>query len=261
MKVITESDLRSEIRTSEIDVYYLDEDKFLTPAASEFLRDRRIEIIKGKKECIEKKSEELQTTVHLQEIQEEKHEKPKFIDYETGAYYYEKPEHMTQLHDNFLVEKDHPRIYFRGKVDSLQSLIVLDQTILAGIGGQEKIINDLDEILNILYKIMGCDVFNNPFNNEKIIGLTHDEIREHSHNPMKYYKTKQMILPNYTMGTIYAILNQLRAEIREVEVAAVKAFRNGNKHERIDIVETFNRLSSVLHIIICRYLSSDYNNG
>ena len=53
--------------------------------------------------------------------------KPKYVDYETGAYYMEKPEHMTQLFGNVLVAKDHPRIHFRGKLDSLQALVVLDQ--------------------------------------------------------------------------------------------------------------------------------------
>ncbi|QHI71141.1 ATP-binding protein [Aminipila terrae] len=264
MKVITESDLRNELRTSTIETYYLDQDIMLTPAAIGFLKERKINVVKGSMEQKKKETEENSgTSTGIQERMtdntEEKIKKPKYIDYETGAYYYEKPEHMTQLYDNFLVTKDHPRICLRGKVDSLQALVVLDQTILAEMSGQEKIIRDLDEILKLLYEIMGCDVFNKPLVNEQIIGLTHAEIREHSHNPMKYYKIKQMILPNYSMGKVYAMLNQLRAAIREVEVSAAEAFHNGKKYERMDIIEAFNRLSSVLHIMICRYLADDYN--
>ena len=68
--------------------------------------------------------------------------KPKYVDYETGAYYMEKPEHMTQLFGNVLVAKDHPRIHFRGKLDSLQALVVLDQVQIAE-GGCQKLVDDL----------------------------------------------------------------------------------------------------------------------
>lgn len=264
MKVITESDLRNELRTSEMKVFYLDEDKKLTPAAIGFLRERKIEVVNGSEKDKKKEIEEKTVSSSISRDQsigniDEKIKPPKYIDYETGAYYYEKPEHMTQLYGNYLITKDHPRIHLRGKVDSLQALIVLDQTILAEMGGQEKLIGDLDQVLKLLYEIMGCDVLNKPLVNEQILGLTHAEIREHSHNPMKFYKIKQMVLPNYSMGKVYAMLNQLRAAIREVEVSAAEAFHNGKKYERMDIIETFNRLSSVLHIMICRYLADDYN--
>ena len=52
-----------------------------------------------------------------------------------------------------------------------------------------------------------------------------------------------MQLPDYTMGRDYALLNQLRAAVRETEVAATEAFRVGNKYTRKDIIEELNRLS------------------
>ena len=42
-----------------------------------------------------------------------------------GGYYDEKPEHMTQLEGNVLVPKTHPRITFRGKLDTLQAQAIL----------------------------------------------------------------------------------------------------------------------------------------
>ena len=185
---------------------------------------------------------------------------PKFIDYETGAYYMEKPEHMTHLHDNVLVVKNHPRILFRGKLDSLQSLIVLDQAIIAETEGNHKIIKDLSEILGILREMMRCDVFEEELKSDKILGLTHSELRERSHNPMKFYQIEAMTLPDYTMGKTYALLNQLRSSIREAEVAAAEAFLAGTKCTRKDIIEVLNRLSSSLHIMMCMYLSGLYNN-
>ena len=43
----------------------------------------------------------------------------RYIDAVTGEALAEKPEHMTQLCGNRLVSKTHPRIVFRGKLDSL----------------------------------------------------------------------------------------------------------------------------------------------
>ena len=183
--------------------------------------------------------------------------KPKYVDYETGAYYMEKPEHMTQLFGNVLVAKDHPRIHFRGKLDSLQALVVLDQVQIAE-GGCQKLVDDLGNILGILREMMRCDALDEAFKNETIIGLTHAELRERSHNPQKFFGVQYMQLPDYTMGRDYALLNQLRAAVRETEVAATEAFRVGNKYTRKDIIEELNRLSSAIHIMMCMYLAGQY---
>ena len=103
--------------------------------------------------------------------------------------------------------------------------------------------------------MMRCDVLDEPFRRETMIGLNHAELRDHSHHPMKYYKVKQMVLPNYTLGKTYAMLNQLRTAVRETEVSAVTAFYTGKKCERPDIVEELNRMSSAMHIIMCKYLA------
>ena len=109
-----------------------------------------------------------------------------------------------------------------------------------------------------LREMMRCDVLDEEMHTYKIIGLTHAELREHSHNPMKYYNIKQMVLPDYSMGLEYAILNQIRTQIRETEVAACMAFHEGKKYVRTDIIEELNRLSSALHIMMCKHLAGEY---
>ena len=186
--------------------------------------------------------------------------KPKFVDYDSGALYMAKPEHMTHLYGNVLVPKNHPRILFRGKLDSLQALVVLDQAIIAEGSGSQRLIDDLGNILGILREMMRCDVLEEEFKNEYIIGLNHAQLRERSHDPMKFYNIKQMVLPDYTMGKHYALLNQLRTAIRETEEAAVTAFQQGTKYTRKDIVEELNRMSSALHIMMCMYLAGEYRS-
>jgi len=231
----------------------------LTPAAREYLQQRKIKIAKegetvkedGPRVVATEVPPMPQVTVQADQM------KPKFVDYETGAYYMTKPEHMTHLFGNTLVNKNHPRILFRGKLDSLQALVVLDQ-VLIGENGSEKLVADLDNILGILREIMRCDVLDEELKNDTIIGLTHAELRERSHNPQKFFNIKQMVLPDRTMGKDYALLNQLRAAIRETEVAAAEAFRNGNQFTRGDIIEELNRLSSAIHIMMCMYLAGQY---
>lgn len=257
MKPITENALRIELRNSQPEVYYIPDGCVLTPAAREYLQSRKIKFAKQSEACqTEPPKAEVPPAPRAEAPQTQV--KPKYEDYETGAFYMEKPEHMTQLFGNKLVAKDHPRILFRGKLDSLQALVVLDQVLIAE-GGKEKLVADLDDILGILREIMRCDVLDEEFTNDMIIGLTHAELRERSHNPMKFFKIKQMTLPDRTMGKDYALLNQLRTAIRETEVAAAEAFRSAKQYTRSDIIEELNRLSSAVHIMMCMYLAGMYS--
>ena len=124
--------------------------------------------------------------------------------------------------------------------------------------GNQKLVDDLGSILDNLREMMRCDVLDETYCRQTIIGLTHQELRERSHNPQKFFGIKQMLLPDYTMGRDYALLNQLRAAIRETEVAAATAFLTGSKCTRPDIMEELNRLSSALHIMMCMYLAGMY---
>lgn len=276
MKVITEAILREELRASTPEVYKVPEGKILSPAAREYLWQNKIKIDDGKgrqtakdsgntdsvRESTDQGVEIKATEVPpMPEVRLEEGVKPKFVDYETGAYYFEKPEHKTHLYGNVLVNKDNKRILFRGKLDSLEALFVLNQTILQEMGESQKLLEDLQDIVGSLREMMRCDVLDEPFRREYIIGLSHRELREQSHNPMKFYKIRQMVLPDYTLGKAYALLNQLRAAVRETEVAAATAFHEGKNYTREDIIQELNRMSSAMHIMMCRYLAGFYEKG
>ncbi len=253
MKVITEAILRAELRNEQPDVYYIPEGKLLSPAGREYLQQRKIKI--APKGTAPKTAAE-SAPESVKQISEPP--RANYIDFESGAYYTEKPEYMCQLYDNVLVVKSHARIYFRGKLDSMQSQLVLDQAVLSESGECQKLLKDLDGILSVLREIMRCDVLDEEFFNDSILGLTHEELRAQSHNPMKYFQIKQMELPSYKMGSRYAILNRLRTSVREVEVAAAMAFLEKRRCSRPDLLEALNRLSSALHIMMCRYLAGMY---
>lgn len=295
MRAITEDFLRYELRSSQPEVYVIPQGKILTPAAREYLQQRKIRIEKEggymythqlkapvqKAEEPEEKEAQKQPEPKKTEPKNRPHvvatevpqpeeveipvqitvPKPKYVDYETNAYYYEKPEHMTQLFGNKLVCKDHPRILFRGKLDALQADVVLAQAMIQASSGSQSLIKDLADILKDLREMMKCEVLDEEMAETTVIGLTHEELRAQSHNPMKYYNIKQMVLPDYTMGTEYAWLNKLRTAIRETEVAACQAFHSGKTYIRKDIIEELNRLSSALHIMMCRHLAGWYSEA
>ena len=258
LKAITEDFLRLELRNAQPETYYVPEGKILTPAAREYLQQRKIKIAKGEPpEAAPAEPAAPAAPAPAAAPAAAAAPTAKYRDHETGAFYMEKPEHMTQLFGNELVTKNHPRILFRGKLDSLQAMVVLDQALIAADGNQ-KLVDDLGSILDNLREMMRCDVLDETYCRQTIIGLTHQELRDRSHNPQKFFGIKQMLLPDYTMGRDYALLNQLRAAVRETEVAAATAFLTGSKCTRPDIMEELNRLSSALHIMMCMYLAGMY---
>ena len=267
LKCITEDALRCELRATEPECYVVPEGKILTPAAREYLQSRKIKIVKAGQQATPRiVATEVPpmpevTMAAPAPAPAPAPVKPKFVDYETGAFYMEKPEHMTHLVGNVLVVKDHPRILFRGKLDSLQSAVVLAQVDVHDRGGSQALIDDLGDILKILREMMRCDVLDEPFQMDTIIGLTHAELREQSHDPQRFFGVKAMVLPDYTMGRDFALLNQLRTDVRETEVAAASAFHTGAKYTRGDIIGELNRMSSAVHILMCRYLAGQYKTN
>ncbi len=246
MKAITETMLRYELRNLQPEVFVVPEGKILTPAGREYLNQRKIKI--------ERAGRKVRTAGRYN--LEPEQTTGRFRDYETGKFYQEKPEHMTHLHGNILVAKNHERIRFRGQLDRLQALIIMAQADITEFNDTESVISDLDNILDILREIMRCEVLDKPFENEFIIGLNHAELRDRSHHPEKYYQIKQMLLPDYSMGTVYVKLNLLRTEIRVCEIAAIDAYSNEDKIAQPGIIECLNRLSSALHIIMSKYLAN-----
>lgn len=242
MKVFTETMVRDILKTSRDPVFQVPEGKILSPAAKEYLQQQKVEIRYQKDEMTAVKTAA----------------PTGYSDYETGMLYETKPEHMTHLAGNRLVPKNHPRIVFRGKLDTLEAAVVLTQIQLEEVGGPKELIADLSDIMRVLREMMKCDVLDEPFKNDMIIGLTHAQLRERSHDPMKFYGVKQMIPPDYSLGAVHALLNRLRTAVRETETAAADAFLQGTQVMRKDILEELNRLSSAVHIMMCRYLGGGY---
>lgn len=201
-------------------VYYLGKGDQLTSTARDFLRRERIEILPGSQA------------------------RPERYRLLSGGYAEEKPEHMTHLNGEVLVIKTHPRIRFRGKMDTLEAELILCQLVPGAPEGA------LGEILDLSRKILRCDVLEEPLRQDTLCGLTQDEQRGRSHMPQDYYGQPHF-MPQASDGSVIAGLNRARCFAREAELAAVEAFsnRDGNLL-REDIPKALNRMSSMLYLLM-----------
>lgn len=219
----TEESVRANIRSRDGKrVFFLGKSDTLTPGARDFLSRERIEIRPAEMAKIE----EYQAL--------------------NGGLFREKPEHMTHLQGNVLVAKDHPRIAFRGMVDSLQAEILLCQLAVPSVK------QELGEILALARRIIRCDVLEEPLKDREIIGLSEQELRQHSHRPQDYYGQPHF-MPEWEDGAEILLLNRLRCAVRHTERAAVAAFTDENGNcTRLDILRALNRMSSVVYILMIR---------
>ena len=222
--LFTEENVRNNLRNREGKrVFYLGKNDRLTSGARDFLTRERIPILPA---------------------EEAKPEQYKLL---TGGFVTEKPEHMTHLNGDVLVHKTHPRIAFRGAMDSLEADLVLCQ-----LEADKNTAKDLAEILAFARMLLRCDVLNEPVPMGKLCGLTAEELRSHSHRPQDFYGQPHF-MPNASDGLLIARLNHCRCTAREAELRAVAAFSDvdGNP-TRIDILQAMNRLSSMLYILMVR---------
>ena len=164
----------------------------------------------------------------------------------SGGFTEEKPEHMTHLNGDVLVSKTHPRIAFRGAMDTLESLLLLCQT------EDPALQKHIEEILDLARNVIKWDVLEMPVEEAPLCGLTEGQIRQHSHFPQAHYGQPHF-MPSFGDSLILLQLNRARCAARQAELLAVHAFsdRDGNP-TRPDLLRILNRLSSMLYILMIR---------
>ena len=202
-------------------VFYLGKGDRLTSEARDFLARERIEILPAEQA------------------------KPEHYRLLNGGKLTEKPEHMTHLHSNVLVPKTHPRIAFRGAMDTLEGELLLAQAMLC-----KPYDGQIEEILDFARGLIRCDVLDEPVSEGRLCGMTEQELRQRSHFPQDFYGQPHF-MPAARDGEQLLRVNRARCAARAAELAAVNAFsdREGNP-TRPDILKALNRLSSMLYIIM-----------
>jgi len=247
VKVLTEYDLRIELKNKKIDKYYVGPEMIITPSAKQFLAEKGIELVIKNKEDDVKREEKKEMTDDR---------KKAFVNAICEVFYDKKPEFMTHLYGNRLVLKDHPRIILRGKLDTLQAKL-LEVQVVASKHKMEKLVEDLDEILKFVRSILRAEVLEEKLEDMKLLGLDEEQLREMSQNPKKYFN-QEHLLPNYKMGEIVVLLNSLRCLTRETEICAIQAFKTNDGILRLDIIKGLNRLSSCFYVMMIKTFAGIY---
>lgn len=221
--LLDEQAVRANIRNRDGKrVYYLGKGDQLTSGARDYLSRERIAILPA---------------------EQAKVERYRLLN---GGFLEEKPEHMTHLNAQLLVPKNHSRILFRGKMDTLEAELILCQQ------ADKALEKAVGEILALARQIIRCDVLEEKLQWDTLCGLTEQEQRRHSHFPQEYYGQPHF-MPQAQDGPVIARLNRARCAARDAELSAVTAFsdREGNP-TRVDLLQALNRMSSMLYILMVR---------
>lgn len=219
----TEEAVRANIRSRNGKrVFFLGKNDNLTSAARDYLSRERIEILPAQSA------------------------RPERFPLLGGGYCEEKPEHMTHLDGVTLAPKTHPRIVFRGKMDTLEANLILCRLFVP------RFDRELKDILGYVRLLLRCEVLGEPVPEQKICGLTEQELRQHSHFPQDYYNQPHF-MPESEDGREIALLNLARCAAREAELAAAAAFTDAyGQVSRADLLRACNRLSSVIYLLMIR---------
>lgn len=215
-------EVQENIRNKEGNrVFYLGKGHQLTSDARDWLSSERIPILPGESA------------------------KPSEYRLLNGAVLAQKPEHMTHLNAEFLVDKTHPRIAFRGVMDSLEAAL-----LLAAAEAEGNIRTQLSEALAYTRYLLGQEVLEQPVVCKALGGLDEKQLRERSHRPQDFYG-KPHFMPSPEDNKSLLLVNFARCKAREAELAAVKAFQNQEGlPQRLDLLQALNRLSSFLYLIM-----------
>ena len=213
--LFTKDAVRDNIRNRDGKrVFYLAKGDQLTSDARDFLTRERIDILPAETA------------------------KPERYRLLSGGFLEEKPEHMTHLYGDVLVEKTHPRIAFRGAIDTLESEILLCQLELPRLQAP------LGDLLQLARNLLRWEVMGEPAQEMTLGGLDAAALRRCSHRPQEFYGQPHF-MPAAEDGRTVLLLNRLRTLVRHTELKAAAALS-----DRPDLLQMLNRMSSFVYILM-----------
>ena len=166
-----------------------------------------------------------------------------------------KPDTLTHLDAQHLVSKNDPRLLFRGKLDSVISLAVLTQLQLQTPSDAispilPQLLRYMVDVRSALGNVLKAEVTQEPMGPIALGHLSDEMIHKISHNPLKYLGHDHLV-PDVHQGLHVALLNVLRAQIREAELYAAQIYITRDfRVKRPDIMQVLNRLSSAVYVLM-----------
>ena len=246
MAFLTEQELRARFGLGHGGEIRLAPGDRLTPAARNLVQERRIRVIlaqeDGRVAVLDDAGQERSVPV----LRTDTAGKMDSCCSQCGQRVGNKPEGLTHLDAVTLAPKNHPRIVLRGKLDTVIAATVMAQTLFDPAGKLPAVLKlHMGDLRSWLGQILRAEVTGEPVPAMSMGDLDAAAIHAISHNPLKHLHHDHMV-PEAGHGPDVALLNWLRAQAREVEVAAASM----PCHARPDIVEALNRLSSAFYVLM-----------
>lgn len=150
----------------------------------------------------------------------------------------------TWLDAETMVPKNHPAVIMRGKLDTLLAHVVLVQTQFDPKDRQPVFLKQcLTELHTWVMSTLGAEMTGNAVKPEGMGGMDMEALHAVSREPEKYLGIGHLGA-DASMGGNIALLNWLRAVVRETEVTAVACSAN------LDVICSLNRLSSAVYVLM-----------
>ncbi len=165
-----------------------------------------------------------------------------------------KPDHLTQLQGGQLAPKTHPRIRLRGRLDSLQALTLLVAARARSAGALDTT-RRLDTVAAYVRELLAAEYQQREARALVIDGLDDRALHDATHDPRTALGVDHLALAS-TDSELLLWCNWLRAQVREVELAALDAFTDPHDPTGGSLVHGLNRLSSAVYWVELAHLAA-----
>lgn len=255
MSIVTEAQLRNQIRQPQKGMsVHLPANARLSPSAQDFLKEWNMEVIfENAVAATDDASHEAGT--RAKPVWEKPGEFPVVLTGDIprcaicGMPVKPKPEHMTQLDSQHFAPKTHPRIRFRGKMDTLHA-----QFLLISAQAKKEQQHRLAQLLSTLAAYCR-EISSAEYNQRKVApleldGKSDDALRKATHTPEKSVGIPHLV-PGPEDSELLLRLNLLRCQVREVEITALDAFSccGMGEPQEPDLTKAVNRLSNAVYYL------------
>jgi ethanolamine utilization cobalamin adenosyltransferase len=249
--IVTESALREQVRHPKKGARVsLPPGTTLSPAARDFVAHWQIEIVTdGSAEPTNGTARRAATWQQPSRFPVVASEAPRCTT--CGSQVTSKPDRITQLNACHYVDKTHPRIRLRGKLDSLQATALLAASRTQG---HPEVTAQLGVVAAYCRELVSAEYNERPAALPELDGSDEEAIHKATHDPRGQLGVDH-VLPGTDHPELLHWLNLLRCQVREVELMALDAFPSPHNESGASIVHGLNRLSSVVYfveLLLCR---------
>lgn len=164
-----------------------------------------------------------------------------------GTTVHGKPSNLTQLNAAHYAPKTHPRIVLRGKVDSLLALTMMAER-QAVTAGEDTVAEHLGTLAAYCRELTSAEYGERPVEPLVLHRVTADDLHKVTHDPQG-----ALGIPHLTIDgrspELQHWLNLCRTASRELEIVALETFPSPHHPYGESICHALNRLSSAFYYI------------